>query len=151
MAGWTQDKSHLGKCFHIEYLIATVTRLLVGSASDKWSCEFGLGFFSVQTCVCSNRFLVQRGIHDSFVKKFAEAIKTNLRVGNGFEERTTQGPLIDEKAVEKVSSFAFLLNFMVSVSRALTSKKHFSKVPSKAVLETMEKSEKSEFLPICMN
>ncbi|KAB1261557.1 Succinate-semialdehyde dehydrogenase; mitochondrial [Camelus dromedarius] len=54
------------------------------------------------TCVCSNRFLVQRGIHDSFVKKFAEAIKTNLRVGNGFEERTTQGPLINEKAVEKV-------------------------------------------------
>lgn len=52
---------------------------------------------------------MQRGIHDSFVKKFAEAIKTNLRVGNGFEERTTQGPLIDEKAVEKVSSFDFLL------------------------------------------
>uniref|UniRef100_A0A8D1ZS96 Succinate-semialdehyde dehydrogenase, mitochondrial n=1 Tax=Sus scrofa TaxID=9823 RepID=A0A8D1ZS96_PIG len=57
---------------------------------------------SGQTCVCSNRFLVQRGIHDSFVKKFAEAIKTNLCVGNGFEERTTQGPLINEKAVEKV-------------------------------------------------
>ncbi|XP_069880561.1 succinate-semialdehyde dehydrogenase, mitochondrial [Dipodomys merriami] len=55
-----------------------------------------------QTCVCANRFLVQRGIHDSFVKKFAEAMKTNLRVGNGFEEGTTQGPLINEKAVEKV-------------------------------------------------
>lgn len=57
---------------------------------------------SVQTCVCSNRFLVQRGVHDSFVKRFAEAMKTHLRVGNGFEERTTQGPLINEKAVEKV-------------------------------------------------
>ncbi|VTJ51857.1 Hypothetical predicted protein [Marmota monax] len=55
-----------------------------------------------QTCVCSNRFLVQRGIHDSFVKKFAEAMKVNLRVGNGFEEGTTQGPLINERAVEKV-------------------------------------------------
>uniref|UniRef100_A0A2K6SST9 Succinate-semialdehyde dehydrogenase n=1 Tax=Saimiri boliviensis boliviensis TaxID=39432 RepID=A0A2K6SST9_SAIBB len=55
-----------------------------------------------QTCVCSNRFLVQRGIHDAFVKAFAEAIKKNLRVGNGFEEGTTQGPLINEKAVEKV-------------------------------------------------
>ncbi|XP_066208532.1 succinate-semialdehyde dehydrogenase, mitochondrial [Saccopteryx leptura] len=55
-----------------------------------------------QTCVCSNRFLVQRGIHDSFVKKFAEAIKTSLRLGNGFEASTTQGPLINEKAVEKV-------------------------------------------------
>ncbi|KAM5295205.1 succinate-semialdehyde dehydrogenase, mitochondrial isoform 3-T3 [Glossophaga mutica] len=57
---------------------------------------------SGQTCVCSNRFLVQRGIHDAFVKKFAEAMKTQLRVGNGFEERTTQGPLINERAVEKV-------------------------------------------------
>lgn len=47
--------------------------------------------------------MVQRGIHDSFVKKFAEAMKMNLRVGNGFEEGTTQGPLINEKAVEKVS------------------------------------------------
>lgn len=55
-----------------------------------------------QTCVCSNRFLVQRGIHDSFVTKFAEAMKKSLRVGNGFEEGTTQGPLINEKAVEKV-------------------------------------------------
>lgn len=52
--------------------------------------------------MCSNRFLVQSGIHDSFVKKFAEAIKTNLHVGNGFDERTTQGPLINAKAVEKV-------------------------------------------------
>ncbi|KAL0623326.1 Succinate-semialdehyde dehydrogenase, mitochondrial [Plecturocebus cupreus] len=55
-----------------------------------------------QTCVCSNRFLVQRGIHDAFVKAFAEAMKKSLRVGNGFEEGTTQGPLINEKAVEKV-------------------------------------------------
>uniref|UniRef100_A0A8I5NSR0 Succinate-semialdehyde dehydrogenase, mitochondrial n=1 Tax=Papio anubis TaxID=9555 RepID=A0A8I5NSR0_PAPAN len=55
-----------------------------------------------QTCVCSNRFLVQRGIHDAFVKAFAEAMKKNLHVGNGFEEGTTQGPLINEKAVEKV-------------------------------------------------
>lgn len=60
--------------------------------------------------MCSNRFLVQKGIHDSFVKKFAEAIKTNLHVGSGFEERTTQGPLINEKAVEKVSSLYDLLS-----------------------------------------
>uniref|UniRef100_A0A8D0X930 Succinate-semialdehyde dehydrogenase, mitochondrial n=1 Tax=Sus scrofa TaxID=9823 RepID=A0A8D0X930_PIG len=69
---------------------------------------------SGQTCVCSNRFLVQRGIHDSFVKKFAEAIKTNLCVGNGFEERTTQGPLINEKAVEKVSLFHYLFTVMTA-------------------------------------
>lgn len=55
-----------------------------------------------QTCVCTNRFLVQRGIHDLFVSKLAEAMKARLRVGNGFDERTTQGPLIDQNAVEKV-------------------------------------------------
>lgn len=57
-----------------------------------------------QTCVCSNRFLVQKGIHDSFVQKFAEAMKGQLRVGNGFEEKTTQGPLINQRAVEKVEA-----------------------------------------------
>ncbi|XP_044773306.1 succinate-semialdehyde dehydrogenase, mitochondrial isoform X5 [Neomonachus schauinslandi] len=74
---------------------ANVDQAVAGAMASKFRN-------SGQTCVCSNRFLVQRGIHDSFVKKFAEAIKTNLHVGNGFEERTTQGPLIDEKAVEKV-------------------------------------------------
>ncbi|XP_047588315.1 succinate-semialdehyde dehydrogenase, mitochondrial isoform X2 [Lutra lutra] len=76
---------------------ANVDQAVAGAMASKFRN-------SGQTCVCSNRFLVQRGIHDSFVKKFAEAIKTNLHVGNGFEERTTQGPLIDEKAVEKVET-----------------------------------------------
>ncbi|ELK05804.1 succinate-semialdehyde dehydrogenase, mitochondrial [Pteropus alecto] len=74
---------------------ANVDQAVAGAMASKFRN-------SGQTCVCSNRFLVQRSIHDSFVKKFAEAIKTNLHVGNGFEERTTQGPLINEKAVEKV-------------------------------------------------
>ncbi|XP_024607793.1 succinate-semialdehyde dehydrogenase, mitochondrial isoform X3 [Neophocaena asiaeorientalis asiaeorientalis] len=74
---------------------ANVDQAVAGAMASKFRN-------SGQTCVCSNRFLVQRGIHDSFVKKFAEAMKTNLHVGNGFEERTTQGPLINEKAVEKV-------------------------------------------------
>lgn len=57
---------------------------------------------SGQTCVCSNRFLVQKGIHDAFVKKLAALVTKDLHVGNGFEEGVTQGPLINEKAVEKV-------------------------------------------------
>lgn len=115
VAGWTQDGTHLGKGSHIQRGSSSHTSWVGSTASNKLSCEFGFFCFvphpptHIQTCVCSNRFLVQRGIHDSFVKKFAEAIRTNLRVGNGFEERTTQGPLIDEKAVEKVSSFDFLL------------------------------------------
>jgi succinate-semialdehyde dehydrogenase/glutarate-semialdehyde dehydrogenase len=56
---------------------------------------------SGQTCVCTNRFLVQSGIHDAFVEKLVAASNA-LRVGNGLEEGVQQGPLIDNKAVAKV-------------------------------------------------
>ena len=59
---------------------------------------------SGQTCVCTNRFFVQAGIYDRFVEKFAEASK-KLKVGPGLEDGTQQGPLIDDKAVEKVEEF----------------------------------------------
>ena len=54
-----------------------------------------------QTCVCANRVLVQDGIYDAFAEKMAEAV-TALKVGNGLEDGTQQGPLIDMRAVEKV-------------------------------------------------
>ncbi|MDX3895607.1 NAD-dependent succinate-semialdehyde dehydrogenase [Pusillimonas sp.] len=54
-----------------------------------------------QTCVCSNRFLVQAGIHDEFVEKLARTVAA-LRVGDGMEEGVAQGPLINEAAVSKV-------------------------------------------------
>jgi succinate-semialdehyde dehydrogenase / glutarate-semialdehyde dehydrogenase len=56
-----------------------------------------------QTCVCTNRFYAQAGIHDAFVKKLAEKAKT-LKVGNGFEAGITTGPLIEQQAIEKVES-----------------------------------------------
>lgn len=56
---------------------------------------------SGQTCVCTNRFFVQSGIYDEFVAKLVEA-SNRLKVGSGLEDGTQQGPLIDEKAVEKV-------------------------------------------------
>ncbi|MFC3722160.1 NAD-dependent succinate-semialdehyde dehydrogenase [Neoaquamicrobium sediminum] len=59
---------------------------------------------SGQTCVCTNRFFVQSGIYDRFVEKFADASK-KLKVGPGLEDGTQQGPLIDDKAVEKVEEF----------------------------------------------
>jgi len=59
---------------------------------------------SGQTCVCTNRFFVQDGVYDQFVEKLAAASK-KLKVGPGLEEGTQQGPLIDEKAVEKVEEF----------------------------------------------
>ncbi|MCP4208644.1 MAG: NAD-dependent succinate-semialdehyde dehydrogenase [Shimia sp.] len=54
-----------------------------------------------QTCVCTNRFYVQAGIHDAFVAKLKDAIAA-MKVGDGTEDGVAQGPLIDERAVEKV-------------------------------------------------
>lgn len=59
---------------------------------------------SGQTCVCTNRFLVQKGIYDEFVTRFAARVN-QLKVGNGLEKGTQQGPLIDEKAIAKVEAF----------------------------------------------
>jgi succinate-semialdehyde dehydrogenase/glutarate-semialdehyde dehydrogenase len=56
---------------------------------------------SGQTCVCTNRFLVQDGIYDAFATKLATAV-AGLKVGPGLAEGTTQGPLIDADAVDKV-------------------------------------------------
>lgn len=54
-----------------------------------------------QTCVCANRIYVQDGVYDQFVEKFAAKVKA-VKVGNGFEEGVSQGPLIEDAAVEKV-------------------------------------------------
>jgi len=54
-----------------------------------------------QTCVCANRIYVQEGVYDQFVEKFAAKVKA-VKVGNGFEEGVSQGPLIEDAAVEKV-------------------------------------------------
>ena len=56
---------------------------------------------SGQTCVCVNRILVQRDIAAVFEQKLAAAV-ARLTVGAGTQEGVTQGPLIDDKAVEKV-------------------------------------------------
>jgi succinate-semialdehyde dehydrogenase/glutarate-semialdehyde dehydrogenase len=56
---------------------------------------------SGQTCVCTNRFLVQSKIHDTFARKLSDAVN-GLKVGNGLQAETQQGPLIDESAVKKV-------------------------------------------------
>ncbi|MDA8430310.1 MAG: NADP-dependent succinate-semialdehyde dehydrogenase [Geobacteraceae bacterium] len=54
-----------------------------------------------QTCVCTNRLIVQDGIYDVFSEKLAEAV-ARMRVGNGLLGDFQQGPLIDMTAVEKV-------------------------------------------------
>ncbi|QQN66709.1 NAD-dependent succinate-semialdehyde dehydrogenase [Bradyrhizobium diazoefficiens] len=56
-----------------------------------------------QTCVCTNRIYVHRGVHDAFVTKLSEKVAA-LRVGDGFEEGVDQGPLIHERALAKVQA-----------------------------------------------
>lgn len=58
---------------------------------------------SGQTCVCTNRFLVQASVHDDFVQRLAEAM-ADLKLGDGLAHGVSQGPLIDSAAVEKVEA-----------------------------------------------
>uniref|UniRef100_UPI0013C339F2 aldehyde dehydrogenase family protein n=1 Tax=Pseudomonas viridiflava TaxID=33069 RepID=UPI0013C339F2 len=54
-----------------------------------------------QTCVCANRLYIQDSVYDAFVEKLKVAV-AKLKIGNGLEDGTTTGPLIDDKAVAKV-------------------------------------------------
>jgi succinate-semialdehyde dehydrogenase/glutarate-semialdehyde dehydrogenase len=56
-----------------------------------------------QTCVCANRLLVHDAVYDAFAAKLAVAVK-KLNPAVGTDASATQGPLIDDKAVEKVES-----------------------------------------------
>ncbi|MEJ8815568.1 NADP-dependent succinate-semialdehyde dehydrogenase [Variovorax ureilyticus] len=54
-----------------------------------------------QTCVCTNRFLVQDGVYEAFAQKLAKAA-AELQVGDGAAPGTVIGPLIDTGAIAKV-------------------------------------------------
>ncbi|WP_104759416.1 NAD-dependent succinate-semialdehyde dehydrogenase [Helicobacter bizzozeronii] len=56
---------------------------------------------SGQTCVCANRIYVQKSVYDQ-VSQMLKTKVESLKLGNGLEESTTQGPLIDLKALDKV-------------------------------------------------
>jgi succinate-semialdehyde dehydrogenase / glutarate-semialdehyde dehydrogenase len=56
---------------------------------------------SGQTCISANRILVQDGVFDEFVSRFTDATR-DLKLGDGFTEGVSIGPLIDEPALEKV-------------------------------------------------
>ena len=54
-----------------------------------------------QTCVCANRIYVQAGVYDAFAEKLKAAV-AKLKIGDGLEEGTTLGPLINADAIAKV-------------------------------------------------
>ena len=56
-----------------------------------------------QTCICANRLLVQDTVYDAFAAKLAAAV-AELKVGDGFDESVTVGPLIDNQAAQDVGA-----------------------------------------------
>ena len=56
---------------------------------------------SGQTCVCTNRILVQAGVYDDFAARLATRVG-KLQLGKGWEDGVDQGPLIDGNAVRKI-------------------------------------------------
>lgn len=73
---------------------ADVEKAVEGAIASKFRS-------SGQTCVCANRIYVQSSIYDVFAEKLAEKVK-NFKVGPGFQDGVTQGPLIHDRAVQKV-------------------------------------------------
>jgi len=58
---------------------------------------------SGQTCVCANRIYVQSGIYDQFATAFADKVK-GFKVGGGYGDGVTHGPLIHDRAVDKADA-----------------------------------------------
>ncbi|WP_349730339.1 NAD-dependent succinate-semialdehyde dehydrogenase [Peribacillus frigoritolerans] len=56
---------------------------------------------SGQTCICLNRLYVQKSVKSQFEVLLTEKVKS-LKMGNGIEESTEVGPLVDEEALKKV-------------------------------------------------
>lgn len=54
-----------------------------------------------QTCVCTNRMLVQEGVYDQFCRRLAAKV-AELKTGDGFDDAVAVGPMIDSEAVAKV-------------------------------------------------
>src|SRR5690606_11362262 len=54
-----------------------------------------------QTCVCTNRIYVHESVYDAFIEKFSAKVGA-IQIGDGFTDKVTQGPLIDDAAIQKV-------------------------------------------------
>lgn len=54
-----------------------------------------------QTCVCANRLYVQSSVVDQFTSILKKKVE-QIAIGNGLEESTELGPLVDENALVKV-------------------------------------------------
>jgi len=57
-----------------------------------------------QTCVSSNRIMVQAGIYDQFLVKLKQVVESSIVLGDGMDQGVNQGPLINKNQFNKVSS-----------------------------------------------
>jgi succinate-semialdehyde dehydrogenase/glutarate-semialdehyde dehydrogenase len=73
---------------------ADLDAAVAGAAASKYRN-------SGQTCICANRILVQDTVYDAFVEKFTELV-AGFKVGNGMDETTTHGPVVNVQAVADI-------------------------------------------------
>ncbi|KAG9045492.1 succinate semialdehyde dehydrogenase NADP+ linked [Tulasnella sp. UAMH 9824] len=73
---------------------ADIDKAVEGAIASKFRA-------SGQTCVCANRIYVQSSIYAEFASRLADKVD-KFKIGNGLEEGVTHGPLIHERAIEKV-------------------------------------------------
>jgi len=59
---------------------------------------------SGQRCTASSRLVVHKKVYKKFVEKLVERVK-RLKVGNGLEEKTEVGPVINQAAMDKILSY----------------------------------------------
>lgn len=57
-----------------------------------------------QACICANRIFVHESIYDKFVMSLASRMTKELHIADGFDEKATQGPLINERAADKIEA-----------------------------------------------
>lgn len=56
-----------------------------------------------QTCICANRLYVHESVKEEFISLLTKKVQ-NLKIGLGLHHDTDLGPLINEKAIQKVEA-----------------------------------------------
>jgi aldehyde dehydrogenase (NAD+) len=69
--------------------------------SAIWSA-FGT---SGQRCTAASRLIVHRNVHDQFVEMLRKRV-ASLVLGDGLEEKTDVGPVINDRAIERIAGYA---------------------------------------------
>ncbi|MPV89319.1 aldehyde dehydrogenase family protein [Georgenia ruanii] len=64
----------------------------------------GAFFNKGEACTAASRILVQDGVHEEFVRRFADAV-SKLRVGDGRDDGTHVGPLVSRQQQAKVAEY----------------------------------------------